>query len=323
MSTFVKNMNKYRNATIDAIAASIVVGLIVHVVGRIQEERLQQAVFWLASVFVIGFLFLPRLGRGVSVILERHYKYKNQLQELSRSQNTGKHADLPRNLYGAQHMMIHEARDAAIQSMPIVPKYSDLIPDTRHAQLPFLEEQFGHVVDTMLSQLWLVFKEELPAGAKVWTCLRTRRSKGEYTTWKRQGGYTPNRKRRTQPMHKDRSRIISALRIHFEDTDTCVMITGQTDSRWPKDRKNNRYKEDNSVLMGSVMTRSWDSSKEEMVNNCQAWILCVNSNLVDCFDDYHVSMLQAYVDVFSWLANQSLRFAAEKLEVEQNSVGND
>lgn len=313
-------MGKYRNSTTDALIASVVIGLIVVVVEHIDNKSIQQAVFWLSSVFVLSFLFLPRLGGGISTILERHYKHKNQLQELSRSPSSDMHQAFLMNLYGAQHSMIHEARDAAIQSMPSAPKYSDLIPDIKDAQLPFLEEQFGDVVDAMLSQLWLVFKEELPVGAKVWTCLRTRRSKGEYTTWKRQGGHTPNRKSTTQPMQKDKSRIISALRNHFEDTETCVMITGQTDPRWSKDRKNNRYKEDNSVLMGSVMTRSWNAEKGDMTNNCQAWILCVNSNLIDCFEDYHVSMLQAYVDVFSWMANQSLRYAAERLKVEQDAA---
>ena len=60
-----------------------------------------------------------------------------------------------------------------------------------------------------------------------------------------------------------------------------------------------------STLIGAVMTRSWDG--KNWVNNSLAWVVFVNSDKENFFNESHVPTMQACVDVFSWLANSILR----------------
>lgn len=119
--------------------------------------------------------------------------------------------------------------------------------------------------------------------------------------------YNPHRARDSQPLHKDNSRIISRLKDSYRDG-KCVIITGAGAGpqvwEW---QENDKYGEDKSVMLGAVITKSWDPNNKTWVNNKLAWVLGVCANVENAFDETHIPLMQACIDTFATLANVMIR----------------
>ena len=73
-------------------------------------------------------------------------------------------------------------------------------------------------------------------------------------------------------------------------------------------RKNDRFNETRSVLMGAVLTKSFDTHLKARTHSKLAWILSANATVDDAFSEHHIPLMQCCVDVFSLLANTMIRF---------------
>lgn len=219
------------------------------------------------------------------------------------------------------HIFVHNSRDTGVKLMPIVPKYSNLIPSglPKGSQLPALKEIETDVLQIM-QKLLDVFQAVLPNERELWIAIRDRRSDDCYHTWLRKGSFNPNRQDSSRPMHKDDSSTISELKRYYKFEFKCVKITGCEDMYW-KTMPNDDYEEDNSVLMGAVMTRSWDSGKKSWLkgHNCLSWVITVNSPNKHVFNASHVPIMQTAIDSFAWLANQAARKQHLLNKVEDDS----
>ena len=249
-------------------------------------------------------LLLPKARN----FLERYMEKKhNQAVELLLKKKTIEHEVLIKDIYDKQHFLIHIARDLAVKNMPIVPAYNEVLSLPNPPGVTPIERRadIELVVSKMLQRLIDIFQDITDGDANIWACIRTRREDDHYHTWIRVGTFNPNRIETSSPMHKDKSNTMNSLKSHFQIERKCVMITGQNNSTW-EGQQNDRFREDMSTLVGAVMTRSWDS-KEDWINNCLSWVIFVNSDKENYFNESHIPTMQACVDVFSWLANSVLR----------------
>jgi hypothetical protein len=233
-------------------------------------------------------------------------KYRHDAEMLDQKQ---KAKQLDTTFFEHQHVFTHVGRDVAVKMMPVVPKYNLLIPKElrRGSQLPVLQE-IELEVGQMMDQLYEVFRKVIPSHHKIWVAIRDRRSDDCYYTWIRRGPYNPNRVYCSEPMHKDDSSTIYELKRHYKEQYKCVKITGSGDTQW-KPQPNDKYHEDRSVMMGAVMTRSWDLRKKmwKKGHNCLSWVITINSPDPDVFNASHIPILQTAIDTFAWLANEACR----------------
>lgn len=206
------------------------------------------------------------------------------------------------------HTFAHNARNLAVKLMarkPVPPHHAqgdDPIPLTGDSHYLYRED-----IVQLLEALSNMFEQLVPKGVKVWACLRERRSDDQYYTWARSSRCNPTRQEFSEPLHKD-SVTITRLKRSYEARD-CVIVTGSQDPSWHK-RGNDDYKEDLCVLMGAVLSKSWNGQTfdDPKLN----WVLCVNADRANVFTHEHISLMKTCNDVFSWLLNSFIRVDATK-----------
>lgn len=106
-----------------------------------------------------------------------------------------------------------------------------------------------------------------------------------------------------------------ALLKEYCKSGVCVWITGSNKepAMW-KPQENDKYGEDKTVMLGAIMTKSWDAEAHRWTNNKLAWVLGVCADTEDAFDESHIPLMRACVDMFSTLANTLLRYEDEPIK---------
>lgn len=293
-----------------------VIGLIAKLFG---EGTLALAFMVLSGAAILAVLLFSKYKTYQTIKYEqdkdlekRRQEHDNELERRRQEHATemkkeAQLADTP--IFKHLHTLVHNGRDTGVRLMPVVPKYTDLIPSNLPlgSQLPILKEIESDVLQ-MMQKLLDTFEEILPHEKNLWVAIRDRRSDDSYHTWVRKGAFNPNRKDMSQSMHKDGSSTIVELKRNYQFEFKCVRITGTKDRCWKK-MPNDDHHEDNSVLMGAVMTKSWDAEKKRWKkgHNCLSWVITINSPNHDVFNPTHIPIMQAAIDNFSWLANQACR----------------
>ncbi len=211
-----------------------------------------------------------------------------------------------------QHHMIHRLRDICIEILPTTPAYSSPFfasnSDRRPKPNPQLTKYRSEIV-SLLERMVELFRPFVPDSAKLWSCLRDRRADNCYHTFERAGRFDQNRKVSTSPLHKDNSQVVSNLKKRYKEEGVCVLITGSScgPEMWEV-KENDGYGEDKSVMLGAVLTRSWDSGAMELINPKLAWIIGVCTDHENAFNEMHIPAMRQCVDVFSVLANIMIRY---------------
>ena len=214
-----------------------------------------------------------------------------------------------------QHQMIHRLRDVCIEILPPTPAYSSPLLasnfDGRPKPNPQLTKYRSEIV-SLLERMVELFRPFVPEGSKLWSCLRDRRADNCYHTFERAGRFDENRKVSTCPLHKDNSQVVSMLKKRYKQDGVCVLITGSSygPEMWEV-KENDRYGEDKSVMLGAVLTRSWDGDAMKLVNPKLAWIIGVCTDHENAFDEMHIPTMRQCVDVFSVLANIMIRYQGD------------
>ena len=209
-----------------------------------------------------------------------------------------------------QHQMMHEVRDTCVKMLPPVEVYSaPLTTDADNLARPnhILAKNKDQIV-ILLERMVELFLPLVPPGTKVWASIRDRRADDCYHTFARAGRYNPNRQYTSVPLHKDKSRVIKRLKDNYEDMGDCVMITGSSQGQavWER-RENDTYGEDKSVLLGAVLTRSWDRQSNKCIKPKLAWIVGISADQENAFSKMHIPLMKQCVDMFSLLANVMIR----------------
>ncbi len=212
------------------------------------------------------------------------------------------------------HNLAHETRDLAVRLMEpkrnIIPFDGELKPLSGLVHYDHLDE-----INQILSTVISIFKPLVSKDVKIWTCIRERKNDDCYHTFIRVGEYTKSRKQFSEPLHKE-SKIVKHLKHSYEVLQHCVIVTGSEEPEWDN-VKNNKYKEDLSVLMGAVLSKSWDGEKKFEKPKLN-WILCVNANKENVFDESFIPLMKFCNDVFSLLVNSFIRKA--EADIIENNI---
>lgn len=281
-----------RKELIESIAVGSILGMLTKIAEWLIEDSYIRSI--VVACLLLGILFvllLPQLRR-----LLRFYT------TLASYQNFHERSHI-------EHQLIHQLRDIYLEMSPSVLPYTAPVPNrgcnpTPH---PVLEEN-RHKVIALLHLVAQLFQSLVPPGTRVWACIRDRRADDCYHTFTRAGRYNPNRLISSRPMHKDKSRTIQLLKDSLKFNGVCVLITGSNmgAEMW-EPQTNDRYGEDKSVMLGAVLTRSWDSQQKRYSNTKLAWVLGVCADTENTFSEVHIPLMQACVDMFSILANAMIR----------------
>ncbi|MEM7063056.1 MAG: toll/interleukin-1 receptor domain-containing protein [Cyanobacteria bacterium P01_B01_bin.77] len=206
------------------------------------------------------------------------------------------------------HQFIHKARDMCLTMFPTASIYASSEACEQGIPLPnsYLEKNRLQIV-TLLEYLAKLFQQIAPSGTKVWTCLRDRRSDDCYHTFERAGVYNAYRDNSSKPLPKD-SIVLVRLRDTYKNG-CCVLLTGSGcgPQIWQA-QENDRFGEDKTVMLGSVLTKSWDQDTQDWSNNKFAWILGVSADTENAFSEVHIHLMQTCVVIFSLLANIIVRY---------------
>jgi hypothetical protein len=281
-----------RKELAESVIVSTIIGLVTAIAGwLIEDETLRSIVVACCLLGILAILLLPhfrRLVRSYAFL----YSYKN-FHERSH----------------IQHHLMHQVRDMCVEMLPSVPPYSSPIPgpDSNPSPHPLLESN-GHKIVSLLERVVELFEPLVPPGTRVWACIRDRRADDCYYTFARAGRYNPNRAVSSRPLHKNNSRVIQRLKDNFRFNGVCVLITGSTlgPEMW-EGKENDRYGEDKSVMLGAVLTKSWDAQKRDWSNPKLAWTIGVCADRENAFSETHIPLMQLCVDMFSLLANVIIR----------------
>jgi len=205
------------------------------------------------------------------------------------------------------HSFAHNARNIAVKLMPGKTPISPLNKvDERPAPLTGdLHYMYQGDIVVLLRSMADMFSKLAPEGTNVWACLRERRTDDHYHTILRAGLFEPTRAEFSTPLSKD-SKTIQNLKYSYEHKMDCVLITGSNrqDQGWEKMR-NDEFREDLSVLMGAVLSKSWNG--QEFVDPMLNWVLCICANKENVFNETHIPLMKCCNDIFSWLLNSFIR----------------
>lgn len=214
---------------------------------------------------------------------------------------------------GHHHNFEHYARNLAVKLM------SEKIGENRFDKcsypIPLTGEVHNHYcgeIIGILEDLVRMFQHLVPPGTKLWACIRERRSDDHYYTWVRAGSYTSSRVDFSEAIYKNSKTIIN-LKDSYRLKKDCVIITGsgaigKLTGREPV--ANDDFKEDLSVLMGAVLSKSWNG--HEFDKKKLNWILCINADREDVFNSSHIPLMKCCNDTFSWLLNAFIRKSDEE-----------
>jgi hypothetical protein len=209
------------------------------------------------------------------------------------------------------HSFAHTARNLAVKLMkrkPLPPRAfegEEPISLTGNSHYLYKEE-----VVILLDSLASMFQQLAPKDAKVWACIRERRTDDCYYTWARSGGCNTTRQEFSEPLRKD-SETIANLKKSYKENMDCVIITGSKNKDWTNMR-NDHFGEDLSVLMGAVLSKSWSGLSFD--DPKLHWIVCVNANRENVFSRDCIPLMKACNDIFSWILNSFIRYDADKNE---------
>jgi hypothetical protein len=280
-----------RKELIQSIIVNTMIGLVTFIAAYfIPNEGIRTVViiFFLMAIVVISLIPEAR----------RHIRSWMNL-EFSKKINEQNHI---------HHHLIHQVRDMCLEMM-LEATYTT--PILVAGQLPSPHSSLQKNRDKIISLLERVaqlFQLFVPPGTRVWACIRDRRSDDCYYTFARAGRYNANRSTTSKPMHKDNSQTIQRLKDSMKFSGICVIRTGSSmgPQMW-ESQINDGYAEDKSVLLGAIMTKSWDKNKGDWSNRKLAWIIGVCADQEHAFDEMHIPLMQSCVDMFSMLANVIIR----------------
>lgn len=274
---------------------SIVVSIILALIAQIAHHLISNP---LISSIVVGSILL---GILVSLLIPQIFRLiKNYYVAIER-RNFKRQGEII-------HQLSHTIRDTCVQSMPFVESYNPpIITIDRRVALPHpnLAKNKANII-LSIDYVVELFQDTVPPGTRVWACLRDLRGDDCYHTFVRSGLFNPNRVMDSKPMHKDEGTI--ALLTACYKSGVCVWITGSEKGPglW-QPQGNDKYGEDKTVMLGAIMTKSWDSEANVWSNNKLAWVLGVCADAEDAFDETHIPLMRGCVDLFSVLANTLLR----------------
>lgn len=201
------------------------------------------------------------------------------------------------------HAAIHDLRDQLVKQM--LPKRTE-IPIAKPGKIPVALtgplDNIGEIQNVMNSYVGM-FQEMAPGGVKVWACLRERRNDDHYHTAIRARNYHRGRGHKSQSLHKE-SETIKSLKQSFDITKTCVYITGAGKPGWKK-QENDALGEDKSVMMGAVLSKSWNGASFDKTK--LNWVLYVNADHEDVFDQSYVNLMKCFNDTLACILNQLIR----------------
>jgi len=278
------------------LAESVIVGMMLGILTTIAEWLIKDQ--WVRSIVVgscllgiLVVLLLPQIRR-----LVRSYAFLASYKGFHERSHI-------------EHQLIHQVRDMCVEMLQIVPPYNAPIVERGRAPNPHpLLERNRDKIISLLERVAQLFQLLVPSDTRVWVCIRDRRADDSYHTFARAGRYNPNRAASSQPLHKDRSRIIQRLKDNLEFKGGCVLISGSNmgPEMWEL-KDNDRYEEDKSVMLGAVLTKSWNHQQRKWSNVKLAWIIGVCADTETAFSETHIPLMQACVDMFSMLANVIIR----------------
>lgn len=248
---------------------------------------------------VVGCLLL---GVLVVLLLPQIYRLVRSYSTLASYRNFHERSHI-------EHQLMHQVRDMCLEMLVSVPPYTTPIPNpgqipTAH---PLLQQNRDKII-TLLERVAQLFQLLVPPGTRVWACIRDRRADDCYYTFARAGRYNPNRSISSCPMHKNNSRTIQRLKDSLKFNGVCVLISGSNmgPQMW-EPQENDRYGEDKSVMLGAVLTKSWDDQRGDWSNRKLAWIIGICADSENAFSETHIPLMQCCVDMFSMLANVMIR----------------
>ncbi|WP_375511808.1 hypothetical protein [uncultured Nostoc sp.] len=259
---------------------------------------------WLIKDTLIRSIVVGCLLLGVLVVL-----LLPQIYQLVRSYNTLASYKNFHERSQIEHQLMHQVRDMCLEMLVSVPPYTTPIPNPGCIPAPYsLLQQNRDKIITLLERVAQLFQLLVPPGTRVWACIRDRRADDCYYTFARAGKYNPNRSISSRPMHKDDSRTIRCLKDSLEYKGVCVLISGSKmgSQMWQR-QPNDEYGEDQSVMLGAVLTKSWDHQKGKWSNPKLAWIIGVCADTENAFSETHIPLMQCCIDMFSMLANVMIR----------------
>ncbi|MDZ8139017.1 MAG: hypothetical protein RM049_27685 [Nostoc sp. DedQUE04] len=248
---------------------------------------------------VVGCLLLSIL---VVLLLPQIYRLVRSYNTLASYKNFHERSQI-------EHQLMHQVRDMCLEMLVSVPPYTTPTPNPGCTPAPYpLLQQNRDKIITLLERVAQLFQLLVPPGTRVWACIRDRRADDYYYTFARAGKYNPNRSISSLPMHKDHSRTIRCLKDSLKDKGVCVLISGSKmgEQMWETQR-NDKYGEDKSVMLGAVLTKSWDHQKGDWSNRKLAWIIGVCADTENAFSEKHIPLMQCCIDMFSMLANVMIR----------------
>jgi hypothetical protein len=194
------------------LTASIIVGIFSIVSSWLIKDELKRIIIFICGILVI-FMILQ---------LSKFYRFVRFVMRLYSTFYERSHI---------QHHMIHQLRDICLEILPSVQAYSSPVlgpdQDSNPKPNPQLVKYRAEIV-SLLERVVELFQPFVPDGARLWACIRDRRSDNCYYTFERAGRYDPNRKVSSRPLHKDSSQVIIRLKERFKRDGVCVLITGSS-----------------------------------------------------------------------------------------------
>ena len=293
----------HRKSVLTAIGPALIIGLVTLATSKITNPSISVSLIVSVALLYGVAIVMPQISKTIADLVKQRIEGSIAVAQIQSKGDPQEN----KQLFEKQHDFIHLARDTAVKCLERVPEYSKIIPASLPSGSPLprvkaLEREYYQ----LLTNLYDIFRIVIPAPHKIWVSIRDRRSDDQYHTWLRHGSFNRNRETKSQPMHKDSHETVRQLKRHYELQRQCVRITGTDDPAWQK-HDNDELGDDRSVLMGAVMTRSWNSEKDAWEAPCLSLILTVNSHERGVFDPSHVPLLQASIDSFSWLTNIAMR----------------
>lgn len=280
-----------RKELIESVIVNTMIGLVAVIAGHfIPNENLRTFVVVCCLLTILAILLIPKIRS-----LVRSYTSL----EFSRKFHEQSHI---------QHHLIHQVRDMCLEMMPeAIYSPPSLEQGRSPSPHPSLQKNRDKII-SLLERIAQLFQLFVPPGTRVWACIRDRRADDCYHTFARAGRYNANRSATSAPMHKDQSQTIQRLKDNMRFNGVCVVITGSSmgPHMW-EGQKNDGYGEDKSVMIGAVLTKSWDDQRGDWSNRKLAWIIGVCADKENAFSEMHIPLMQTCVDMFSMLANVIIR----------------
>lgn len=280
-----------RKELIESVIVNTMIGLVAVIAGRfIPDENLRTFVIVSCLLTILAILLIPKLRSLVraytSLALSRTFHEQSHIQ----------------------HHLVHQVRDMCLEMLPGA-TYSPPTLETGRSPKPHpsLQKNRDKII-SLLERVAQLFQLFVPPGTRVWACIRDRRADDCYHTFARAGRYNANRSASSKPMHKDRSQTIQRLKDNLRFNGVCVVISGSNmgPQMWER-QENDHYGEDKSVMLGAVLTKSWDAERGDWTDRKLAWIIGVCADTENAFSETHIPLMQSCIDMFSMLANIIIR----------------